>query len=164
MVHNNLQVTARVAGSILLKAEPRRYNQVHEFPRKPRSGVLLDAEKSLTPGAFEKPALIGSVLRGSIVRSINKALLSTGDNAVMRYLSDEGSLAVLSTAVKLGPRCTATKSTTPSWEALRRMFTDLGARRRMSSICPRRYELLSSWNNGMALPGSHDVASHEHVL
>jgi hypothetical protein len=52
--------------------------------------------------AFEKPTLVGSVLRGLIVKKIQKSLMSTDETAAKKFLNDESSLAVFSTAEKLG--------------------------------------------------------------
>ena len=52
--------------------------------------------------AFEKPTLVGSVLRERIVKNIQNSLMSTHETTAKKFLSDESSLAVLSTAEKLG--------------------------------------------------------------
>lgn len=52
--------------------------------------------------AFEKPTLVGSVLRGRIVKRIQNSLMSADETIAKKFLNDESSLAVLSTAEKLG--------------------------------------------------------------
>lgn len=54
--------------------------------------------------AFEKPTLLGSVLRPRLVLNAQMALSSSGDNPTKRFLGDESSLAVLSTAEKLAKK------------------------------------------------------------
>eukprot|EP01031_Cornospumella_fuschlensis_P039698 gene39698-48334_t len=62
-------------------------------------GGLLFKSKSFI--GLEKPTLIGSVLREVIVKHTQRALMSSEDNCAKRFLVDESSLAVLSTAEKL---------------------------------------------------------------
>lgn len=51
--------------------------------------------------SFEKPSLVGSVLRNRFLQRTQIALLSSDDNIAKKFLVDEGSIAVLSTAEKL---------------------------------------------------------------
>lgn len=66
--------------------------------RRCYGGLLI---KNKTYIGFEKPTLIGSVIRPRIVQRTQQALMSSGDNCAKRFLVDESSLAVLSTADKL---------------------------------------------------------------